>query len=578
MSIRRFRPVLVLLVGLGVGGCVPEHSPVTPQSEYVGRYALNPDFVLNVFEQDSLLMLLPTFWGTTQVLDSVAPDRFVSLLHPQIAFHFIRGNGGTIAALEVTGHRELAGTARRLGDDERLPVELALAGETEASLAALHDSTGALDTARAVALASRMTLKLPSMLPRGMAMLRVLAPSVRNSVDFEETQAFGSMMSGDRDAARAAFGKMLELDPHNEFAQSALRYLDPRKAARTAPGGWELPFSLDSLFAPPTVEEIASVVKDWASRDLRPRGVETVVERSLSVHGTDYQVRIVAHQVHGDRHVGAILVPRSATPGCCGVVLDLHGVAWNYPDFALEEADMVQALARSERPVIIVIPVFRGTALTFGGERWEAGGSPVDAWDGAADDAIAFLNVALDLVPEADSSRICAAGKSRGGTVALLVGERDRRIDCVVDWTGPTDWFRAMHASGWTFEEQVRWGLDHRWIPGQGWGSAAQFIQQNLRGPIDRGVPALSQVRHHMIASSPLYFVDHLPATQIHYGVEDAIVPRANGDALVAALDHRPAGAPPFEAHFHEHAGHDQPYPLAYRQSQDFILNALYGP
>jgi hypothetical protein len=49
-------------------------------------------------------------------------------------------------------------------------------------------------------------------------------------------------------------------------------------------------------------------------------------------------------------------------------------------------------------------------------------------------------------------------GQSRGGNVALLTGIRDKRIDCVVDWAGPTDWLYAMGTNGWT--EQELWARD----------------------------------------------------------------------------------------------------------------------
>lgn len=35
----------------------------------------------------------------------------------------------------------------------------------------------------------------------------------------------------------------------------------------------------------------------------------------------------------------------------------------------------------------------------------------------------------------------------------MLTGIRDRCIDCVVNWSGPTDWFYAMGTEGWTEQE-----------------------------------------------------------------------------------------------------------------------------
>jgi len=102
---------------------------------------------------------------------------------------------------------------------------------------------------------------------------------------------------------------------------------------------------------------------------------------------------------------------------------------------------------------IYVVPSFRGEVLNFDGKTFKSEGDRRDALDGATDDSSRFLNVALQTAPEANGKRICAFGQSRGGTVALLLGIRDKRIDCVVDWSGPTDWLYLMGTGGWTEEE-----------------------------------------------------------------------------------------------------------------------------
>ncbi len=49
--------------------------------------------------------------------------------------------------------------------------------------------------------------------------------------------------------------------------------------------------------------------------------------------------------------------------------------------------------------------------------------------DGATDDAIALPRPAFDVTPEAETSRGCVFDRSRGGTVALFTGIRERRVD-----------------------------------------------------------------------------------------------------------------------------------------------------
>jgi hypothetical protein len=283
-----------------------------------------------------------------------------------------------------------------------------------------------------------------------------------------------------------------------------------------------------------------------------------------------YDVRIVSHEVEGHQHYGAILVPEGATDGCCGVVVSAHGVDPWYSGVDIEELDLPAVLGRNDMRSIIVVPSFRGEELRIAGATYESGGDPRRPWDGATDDALALLNVALEVTPEVDSSRICTFGKSRGGTVALLAAERDPRIDCVVAWAGPADWFAHMGTFGFTLQEQVEWGLWEHWVPGDGFGSAGQFIEQKLASSIAGDGPPLAAIRRQMIAGSPLYFVDDVPAAQLHYGREDRSVPVRNGEALRQALEARADGRA-FEVLVHEGSGHDQPYPAAYERSLEFL-------
>jgi hypothetical protein len=76
-----------------------------------------------------------------------------------------------------------------------------------------------------------------------------------------------------------------------------------------------------------------------------------------------------------------------------------------------------------------------------------------------------------------------------------------------------------------------------------------------------------------MLASSPLYFASRLPRTQIHYGIEDEMVPVVNGRALARAMRQLNRRSPNFEAFFHSNAGHDLNQRLAYSRSRAFMLS-----
>lgn len=543
---------------------------------YTGRYALNPDLVFEVKVEDSLLTLLPSFWRTALILDPRATDTFASLLHPEFQFQFVRDSTQYIVAVEVSGNDQINGRARRLSEDEYLPVELLLAGDGSNALAKL-DEGGLSDPQRAITLGFSLIANFPSRAEAGAMFLSELEARFPESADLHEAMGHAWMLSGKRDRATQAFQKVARLDPDNRFVQRALRHLDPETATPPPHDAWSVPFHLDSLFEAPSPAEIAAVRRDWARRRLHATDVEQVAEHTTTFHEHRFVVRILSHTVHGDRHYGAVLIPEGATHGCCPLVLELHGVSANYSPFDIKRARIPKILQEDLSRVIVALPAFRGNTLVIGDHTYASEGTPTQAWDGAADDALAFLSVVLNQVPEADTTQICAYGKSRGGTIALLVGERDERIDCVVNWAGPAEWFGHMGTFGWALQEQVEWALWERWEPGRGWGSSDQFIDWYLREPIAQGAPGLEETRHRILASSPLYFLETLPAAQMHYGVEDRSVPVANAEALQQAHATRDSSTVPFEIYLQEGAGHDMPYPRAHQASRKFLLHQLFN-
>ena len=73
----------------------------------------------------------------------------------------------------------------------------------------------------------------------------------------------------------------------------------------------------------------------------------------------------------------------------------------------------------------------------------------------------------------------------------------------------------------------------------------------------DRADEILDRVRHRLIASSPLYFLDTLPETHSYYGAEDRAVPVANPQMLKAGLESVGRLAPRWTVTVFEDAGHD---------------------
>ena len=538
--------------------------------DYVGRYALRDDLLLEVTQTDTLLNLLPTFWRTVQVLEPVGQDSFQSLLHPEIKFRFIRDAMGNIIELDVSGHREIGGKAIRLQAAKQTVVELLLSGEPERAFNMLQTAGELNSPSRALRLGRRL-IGIPS---KALTAAKFLGLAARTfPLEGSALELLGSawLQVGKRDSARDAFRKAIELGQADPVTRHSARLLDSDSPSASATASANLSFSLDELFRLPTQSEIQETKNDWSQRRLDPVGMSKVNVHEILFHGVAFEVRILSHLVYGTRHYGAVLVPKGTKSDSYPVLVELRGVNWSYSPFPLEALHIPDILREDMKRVIIVVPSFRGETMTVGTNKYTSEGVPTNGWDGATDDAMAFLSVALSETPEADSQHVGVFGKSRGGTVALLMGARDKRIDCVVDWAGPADWFTTMGTGGWTLKEQVQIGLWEGWKPGQGEGSAGQFIEWC----IESTQRSLEAARHRMIASSPLYFLENLPPTDLQYGDEDTSVPKQNALALEKVLASRMAGPSRFRVTRHPSAGHDMPYPDAYDISRNFLQKYL---
>ncbi len=104
--------------------------------------------------------------------------------------------------------------------------------------------------------------------------------------------------------------------------------------------------------------------------------------------------------------------------------------------------------------------------------------------------------------------------------------------------------------------------------------AGGQFLYNFLRFA-RAGTEDLAAVRARLLASSPLYFAESLPPSQLHYGLEDAIVPERNGRAIERRLRGSPEAARRIAFRFHAEAGHDQDLFDAPRQTRAFLLGQL---
>jgi hypothetical protein len=538
-------------------------------SEYTGRYRLSDSSLVSVKAENGKLILRPLFWRTPQPLRAKSADEFVHEERANRRASFQRDPRGCVEAVILAGFGRDDGTFRRL-DAKPTALELLLGGKPQPA-AEMMVKNNPNEASQFVEIARQLLRNFPSKKEYAVKFLEILAKHYPNAPSVFSALGDAQIAAGNRSAAKEGFRQAFQLDKTDEAALRGLRRLNvlpPEMPVKA--GGWKVPFSLDDVFRKPTAAEIAEVEADWARRDLSPKEVAEVETGRINLGNSTATVRIIAHRVHGFKHYGAIIVPDGIN-GKAPVILDLKGVSWDFFPLNLADIKSPKILGADQNKFIYVVPSFRGEILKYNNQDFVSEGDRTDSWDGATDDALALLNAALTITPQADAERIAAFGKSRGGSLALLAGIRSRKIKRVLDWAGPVDWFALMAGAGWTQKEITADALLYKAAPNEDGG---QFIERFMLKAV-AGKWNLQQVRFKLIADSPIYFVENLPPTQAHYGVEDEMVPLVNGQALVQKMKMQGRAALDFTSFFHQDSGHDLDQEIAFTESKKFLLALL---
>ena len=503
--------------------------------KYTGRYEQADGNIVHVTLRGDTLVVRPLFWRATQDLVPEGTNRFFSYERPERKASFIVDAKGRVLALRMNGIGHDA-PMPKLPHNRPVPAELLMNGHPREAAARLLRRDDALEIA--TAWGNFIARALPSKWSDAAKFISEVAAKHPQDKKLREVEGMLLVAAGRRAPAKKAF--------EVAGAEQSLRMLTPDP-------------SLDALFEKPSKKEIETVSLRWKERDLSPRDVNVVHRGNLELGRGVAEVRIVSHRVHGSLHYGAVLVPKGAQRA--PVIVEAKGVSPSYFPLDLSRPPYApQVLGNVQGGAIYFLPAYRGEVLNFDGKSWTSEGDRTDVWDGATDDFIAFAAAALEVTPEADGTRMCAFGKSRGGTVALLAGIRDRRFDCVVAWAAPVDHFFEMVQSGWTPRERAAEGLRSK---SDVFGIGGQFIETFLAKS-----RTVEEQRLHIIASSPLWFAERLPATQAHYGLDDSMVAAGNGVALDARN-------PKVQLVLHEEAGHDLDKVKAFAETKRFLLQRL---
>ncbi|MDE2761631.1 MAG: hypothetical protein OXQ94_05800 [Gemmatimonadota bacterium] len=327
----------------------------------------------------------------------------------------------------------------------------------------------------------------------------------------------------------------------------------------------DLEAELDTLFTPPSQAEIDENTADWAARDFSAADIRVELSEELSLGETPTDLRIVSHVVAGVRHYGAIVVPQGASEESLHVLTYLHG---GDGGTSLGDLQFVgDALGELRDSFVYVVPSFRAEPLRHGGRTWMSEGPP-SLWDYDVDDAMALVSVAFETTPEAEPGSYSIVGGSRGAGVALLAGARDERVERIVAFFGPTDFFDE-----WVREIVREAALR---MPRELTGVAhldSTVVQPFIRGELSRADARLELVRR----TSVLYAAD-LPSVQLHHGTLDQVVSVSQAESLIRAMEELGRGPPDFEAYIYEDGGHDfVTLQKAVERAIEFISRVLGG-
>jgi hypothetical protein len=539
---------------------VPFAPSAQGRSAIDGRY-VSGWMVVRIETDGAQTVVRPIWWGGYQLLTQRSPQLYEMANRRECAFTFSDKSGNKFQSLTIEGHSELNGVYRRLGP-AKAPLESLIEGDPNGDKGLLNLG---VPSAQVFDLVQKMVYRVPSMRPALYKYVKHRASTPQTNLPWPRLAGDAAVTLGRRTEAER-FYRMALADGHEDAeASTGLRML----GALPSDAGWRLSFPLSATYERPTRAETDAVAADWASRDLRPADIRLDATRQLEVAGVRVTATVLSYTVHGERNHGAVLVPEGARPASCPVLVDLKGVSPDFSPLDVPESLLSpRVLGGDLQRFVIFAPAVRGERLIFGGRTFQSEGNPAESWDGATDDAIAFITAGLQHCSACDPDRILALGRSRGGTVAMLLGERDPRVKALVSWSGPAGWIENMPQLGWSQLEQVREGLRSQAGPtATGGQSIRTFLSAALAGR-----ESLAQVRHRLIASSPIYFADRLPPAQLHYGENDFVVEPRNGRDLEAALRSFPVVKQGVRFYYEPDGGHDLNPLISIPTTRQFLL------
>ena len=253
--------------------------------------------------------------------------------------------------------------------------------------------------------------------------------------------------------------------------------------------------TVENLLKEPSENELSNILIAWMEKDFTPNQIQ-IVHETVKPNGDS--IKVVSHLVNGQKHYGLIRVPKAINTTNAPILLGLMGGGTGMD--VLRTGDINRLSSGKCRELldnyISIMPAFRGNVIRGEEFCFRSEGYAGDVWLGPAEDAVVFLEVVKFMYNKTDSTKVLAKGISRGATVALIIGSLTDKVDYIIANSTHTKFLDA-HV---LYNEYVG-------------GSFSRAFYTPKTSPED--------IRKRIIASSPYYFLDQLPAFEIHQGTED---------------------------------------------------------
>ncbi|MBD0256797.1 MAG: hypothetical protein ICV83_13845 [Cytophagales bacterium] len=288
---------------------------------------------------------------------------------------------------------------------------------------------------------------------------------------------------------------------------------------------------IDALLRAPDSSELAAVALAWRQKDFSPQHVRLEKE----VLARDGTLQVISHDVNDRKHYGFVYLPAGLDVSTAPILLLLPGKSAHYDvftaDFLQREMKSILGCDDLYGQYIVAMPSFRGNAVRGKDFCFQSSGYSMDAWLGAAEDALSFLEGVKAVCRRTDDVKVLVLGASRGATVGLMLGALSEKVDYIVSISTHTNFLSKAAYGEYPLHDSY---------------PAAFFTP----------VAPAEVIRKRLIASSPYFFLERMPPFEIHQGTQDPLTTVLHARLLQNRMDATRAKASTRKIYFYEGKGH----------------------